>query len=136
MLSLRQCKRITDDRPLCFLLSLGLGLFALASMASEAEAMELKRAGFVGMRGKKSMENLYQDMYDTDPSFPEVKRSGFVGMRGKKSSSRNSDVEDLYEVTDPMYFMEKRAGFVGMRGKKFQTLPSEVSRALYRVHTK
>ena len=48
-----------------------------------------KRAGFVGMRGKKSdndgeMDPLAQMMYSS--SWPSLhKRAGFVGMRGKKS---------------------------------------------------
>ena len=48
-----------------------------------------KRAGFVGMRGKKSdaegdIDPLTQLMYSS--SWPSLhKRAGFVGMRGKKS---------------------------------------------------
>merc|ERR1719300_1468420 len=51
-----------------------------------------KRAGFVGMRGKKSygfdnQGDLLQYlamMYKPKPQ-PDLKRAGFVGMRGKKS---------------------------------------------------
>ena len=39
----------------------------------------LKRAGFVGMRGKKMAE-------DDEDGFALSKRAGFVGMRGKKWS--------------------------------------------------
>ena len=88
-----------------------------------SEAMELKRAGFVGMRGKKNLENLWNDLYDTEPMYPEQKRSGFVGMRGKKSEPS----DEAFNVAEPMFFTEKRAGFVGMRGKKFQSLPLDVS---------
>merc|ERR1711973_450049 len=85
--------------------------------------MEVKRAGFVGMRGKKEA-GLMEDMYENDPDILyESKRQGFVGMRGKKalpdSESDAAEAADLYAVPglDPdRYF--KRAGFVGMRGKK------------------
>ena len=44
-------------------------------------SITLKRAGFVGMRGKKSMP------YESDESemAAVAKRAGFVGMRGKKA---------------------------------------------------
>merc|ERR1712038_2002024 len=71
-----------------------------------------KRAGFVGMRGKKSygfdnQGDLLQYlamMYQPKPQ-PELKRAGFVGMRGKKSINDEST-------------LSKRAAFVGMRGRR------------------
>lgn len=78
--------------------------------------MRGKKAGFVGMRGKKAVEGEWdEDIYirkiadvlarlmairENDHSM--FKRAGFVGMRGKKSNR-----EEI-----------KRAGFVGMRGKR------------------
>ena len=72
-----------------FLLLLGI-IFEFASLVAFTEAVPFasaedlsynagyKRAGFVGMRGKKS------DI-DLDSPWPELpKRAGFVGMRGKK----------------------------------------------------
>lgn len=62
-----------------------------------------KRApmGFVGMRGKKSSNDDFEDITDTDDFFENgdgllLKRapSGFVGMRGKKSFSSNGDTDD------------------------------------------
>jgi len=85
-----------------------------------------KRAGFVGMRGKKSdndgeMDPLAQMMYSS--SWPSLhKRAGFVGMRGKKSYGFDNQ-GDLLQYLAMMYKPQpqpelKRAGFVGMRGKK------------------
>ena len=51
----------------------------------------IKRAGFVGMRGKKSdpEDEQYYFLNYWNPSWPDMlengKRAGFVGMRGKKS---------------------------------------------------
>ena len=75
-----------------------------------------KRAGFVGMRGKKSdsegdMDPLTQLMYGS--SWPSLhKRAGFVGMRGKKSYGNKGklfyyDSSNLYRYnkgTDPIMF--------------------------------
>ena len=90
-------------------------LMVYASLeVSEAAFMEDKRAGFVGMRGKKDSPPLnFDDYIDTDSPdlyYEAAKRSGFVGMRGKKDQE---DQEDLFYAPNP-----KRAGFVGMRGKK------------------
>merc|ERR1712179_685398 len=104
-----------------------------------------KRAGFVGMRGKKSygfdnQGDLLQYlamMYKPQPQ-PELKRAGFVGMRGKKSINDESTLskraafvgmrgrrtpqelgyDDLYNYqdTEDLAPRERRAGFVGMRG--------------------
>jgi len=85
-----------------------------------------KRAGFVGMRGKKSdaegdIDPLTQLMYSS--SWPSLhKRAGFVGMRGKKSYGFDNQ-GDLLQYLAMMYQPKpqpelKRAGFVGMRGKK------------------
>jgi len=85
-----------------------------------------KRAGFVGMRGKKSdsesdVDALTQLMYSG--SWPSLhKRAGFVGMRGKKSYGFDNQ-GDLLQYLAMMYQPKpkpelKRAGFVGMRGKK------------------
>jgi len=120
----RECKSITDNRSLSLLLRLSLALVVASTFA---EAMEVKRAGFVGMRGKKASDvetGLMEDMYENEPDLLyESKRQGFVGMRGKKaltdSESDAAEAADLYAVPglDPdRYF--KRAGFVGMRGKK------------------
>ena len=61
-----------------------------------------KRAGFVGMRGKK-------DSLEDGNNLLVNKRAGFVGMRGKKMAEDNEDG----------FALSKRAGFVGMRGKKW-----------------
>ena len=70
------------------------------------------RAGFVGMRGKKEDESLYE------------KRAGFVGMRGKKAptffpywlvhqtSQMGSD-----SGLEPSKARRASSGFVGMRGR-------------------
>lgn len=89
----------------------------------------LKRAGFVGMRGKKS-SLLEEEEADVVPLQDEVprswmdqevaKRAGFVGMRGKKADEQQ---QQQLEELDPAWFEQllaasKRSGFVGMRGKK------------------
>merc|ERR1712122_349264 len=73
-------------------------LMVYASLeVSEAAFMEDKRAGFVGMRGKKDSQPLnFDDYIDTDSPdlyYEAAKRSGFVGMRGKKDQE---DQEDLF----------------------------------------
>ena len=86
--------------------------------------VQVKRAGFVGMRGKKDMENSLEDLYASDPDSeaelyagPEVypysyyKRAGFVGMRGKKGQ-RYMGKPILPDALQRYV----RAGFVGMRG--------------------
>ena len=53
----------------------------------------VKRAGFVGMRGKKSdaeedanaLSELMSSHQVWEPAFSNHKRAGFVGMRGKKA---------------------------------------------------
>ena len=90
-----------------------------ASPVGEDEADELledygdhlddKRAGFVGMRGKKD-----EDLYP-------YKRAGFVGMRG-----RRADAE-----WEQAIMALKRAGFVGMRGKKSSGFVGMRGRRLY-----
>merc|ERR1711935_1070586 len=92
---LRECKIITDNRSLSLLLRLSLALVLASTLA---EAMEVKRAGFVGMRGKKSSDlveaGLMEDMYENDPELLyESKRQGFVGMRGKKALSDSDAAE-------------------------------------------
>ena len=84
------------------ILSFGI-LLEIASYVALAEAAPAdnlpenafeasKRAGFVGMRGKKSdsegdVDALTQLMYSG--SWPSLhKRAGFVGMRGKKSHGK------------------------------------------------
>ena len=78
----------------------------------------LKRAGFVGMRGKKGMPSLDESgaesdawLLDDDMADLMSKRAGFVGMRGKKFDAANRQAW-LSQL------LNKRAGFVGMRGKK------------------
>jgi len=89
------------------------------------EALELKRAGFVGMRGKKSdsIEVPTDDFYENNPKMLyQSKRQGFVGMRGKKSMDHEDAVNELFAAqngADAERYL-KRAGFVGMRGKKGQ----------------
>jgi len=129
----KECKSITDNRSLSLLLRLSLALVVASTLA---EAMEVKRAGFVGMRGKKEA-GLMEDMYENDPDILyESKRQGFVGMRGKKSSLPDSEAveaAELYAVPglDPdRYF--KRAGFVGMRGKKTSDYASNYASYLRR----
>lgn len=68
------------------------------------EKEKRKPSGFVGMRGKKSVNN--DDYFDAEKRVP----MGFQGVRGKKSEYPN------FIHTD-----EKRVpvtGFFGMRGKK------------------
>lgn len=68
------------------------------------EKEKRKPSGFVGLRGKKSVNN--DDYYDFEKRAP----MGFQGVRGKKSEYSN------FIGTD-----DKRmpvAGFFGMRGKK------------------
>merc|ERR1712008_357853 len=65
MLSIiKECKRITESRSLSLLLTLSLVLIITSTLA---EAMQVKRAGFVGMRGKKDMEGSLEDLYASDP---------------------------------------------------------------------
>ena len=71
---------------------------------------EFKRAGFVGMRGKKSISD--------ESTLP--KRAAFVGMRGRRTPSELGYDEPylpyLQEMDDEVSERERRAGFVGMRG--------------------
>ena len=76
----KQCKWITDNRSLSLLLTLS---FVLAAASTLAEAMQVKRAGFVGMRGKKSsstLEGLLEDLYENDPDifYDTHKRQGCI----------------------------------------------------------
>merc|ERR1712156_164 len=80
----RECKSITDNRSLSLLLRLSLALVVASTFA---EAMEVKRAGFVGMRGKKQSD--YASNYASYLRRPTLYdamarniRAGFVGMRG------------------------------------------------------
>nr|BAD06363.1 preprotachykinin B [Panulirus interruptus] len=68
-------------------------------------------SGFLGMRGKKSDEEIFGDASDDSDLETLLKRapSGFLGMRGKKA---------------PSGFLGMRgkkapSGFLGMRGKKY-----------------
>lgn len=63
-----------------------------------------KPSGFVGLRGKKSVNN--DDFYEYEKRAP----MGFQGVRGKKSEFPNFIGDDEKRV--PV------AGFFGMRGKK------------------
>jgi hypothetical protein len=71
----------------------------------ESTPSNLKRAGFVGMRGKKS---------SSDESTLQ-KRAAFVGMRGRRTPDE-SGYDELYLPYVQDIEQEKRAGFVGMRG--------------------
>ena len=69
---------------------------------------ELKRAGFVGMRGKKSVND----------ESTLSKRAAFVGMRGRRTPLELGYDDFLYmpDFEDGLAQRERRAGFVGMRG--------------------
>lgn len=86
------------------LLSLGI-ILEIASLVALTDALPtsmdlsdntyeaVKRAGFVGMRGKKSdaeedasaLSQLMSSHQVWEPALSNHKRAGFVGMRGKKS---------------------------------------------------
>merc|ERR1712029_1088206 len=103
----KKCQRITDSRVLCLLFTLSL-LLAVASTLTEA--IELKRAGFVGMRGKKSntIEDQSEEFYENNPQpLFTNKRQGFVGMRGKKGQPHFDTLQEAMQRIG-------RAGFVGM----------------------
>ena len=104
----RKCKAITDDRMHHVLVALFV-LMALA--ATTSEALAIKRAGFVGMRGKKDVD--YHYLFEDPAEFH--KRSGFVGMRGKKAEADEAaqELEDLSNI-----YKRASSAFVGMRGKK------------------
>merc|ERR1711936_1340450 len=112
------------------LLSLGI-ILEVASLVALTDALPtsmdlsdntyeaVKRAGFVGMRGKKSygfdnqgdllqyLSMLYQQQpVSRNLQSTHLKRAGFVGMRGKKSTTGDESV------------LQKRAAFVGMRGRR------------------
>lgn len=79
-----------------------------------------KRAGFVGMRGKKYA---YEGGNDEDAFDTFAKRAGFVGMRGKKSFETTPEAlpvtDQEQELMDMLRAMHKRRPqFMGMRGKK------------------
>jgi len=97
-----------------------------------------KRAGFVGMRGRKrAFERLELEAGPHEDRFASpyeiIKRAGFVGMRGKKSMPYESEDEE-----SEMGPVAKRAGFVGMRGKKAgkggSSLPSDALSAAKYYH--
>merc|ERR1712193_60500 len=119
MLSIvRECKSITDNRSPSLLLRFSLALVVASTLA---EAMEVKRAGFVGMRGKKSSDietASMEDMYEDPDILYESKRQGFVGMRGKKQSDYASNYASYLRRPTLYDAMARniRAGFVGMRG--------------------
>ena len=129
----------------------GLDLFneaAEAAAANEPPAMSYaaaKRAGFVGMRGKKDVEDFENNFENYLPEAPEEKRGkamGFTGMRGKKDLfGLNTLTEDQWKMLGkgssgqnelrypvPMEAELRRSeevgskrgnsAFVGMRGKK------------------
>merc|ERR1711962_745041 len=119
----RECKSITDNRSLSLLLRLSLALVVASTFA---EAMEVKRAGFVGMRGKKALTDSESDaaeaadLYAVPGLDPDryFKRAGFVGMRGKKQSDYASNYASYLRRPTLYDAMARniRAGFVGMRG--------------------
>merc|ERR1712020_38370 len=125
------------------LLSLGI-ILEIASLVALTDALPtsmdlsdntyeaVKRAGFVGMRGKKSdaeeganaLSQLMSSHQVWEPALSNHKRAGFVGMRGKKSYGFDNQ-GDLLQYLSMLYQQRestpsnlKRAGFVGMRGKK------------------
>jgi hypothetical protein len=105
---------------------------------TDAVEEEDKRAGFVGMRGKK--DATFYDLYggggssdynsaaapDSDAELLyQLKRSGFVGMRGKKMKGYLNSMKYLGYPGYPEYAMRNanlernsrsNSGFVGMRG--------------------
>merc|ERR550539_1018255 len=132
------------------LLSLGI-ILEIASLVALTDALPtsmdlsdntyeaVKRAGFVGMRGKKSdaeedanaLSQLMSSHQVWEPALSNHKRAGFVGMRGKKSYGFDNQ-GDLLQYLSMLYQQQpvsrnlqgthlKRAGFVGMRGKKSAT---------------
>merc|ERR1712193_198319 len=122
MLSIvRECKSITDNRSPSLLLRFSLALVVASTLA---EAMEVKRAGFVGMRGKKALSDSdaseAADLYAVPGLDPTryFKRAGFVGMRGKKQSDYASNYASYLRRPTLYDAMARniRAGFVGMRG--------------------
>ena len=83
----------------------------LAMMYKPKAQPDLKRAGFVGMRGKKSV---------SDES-TLGKRAAFVGMRGRRTPLELGYDDFLYmpyiqDLEEGLEQRERRAGFVGMRG--------------------
>ena len=87
-------------------------LYQQQPVSRNLQGTHLKRAGFVGMRGKKSTTG--------DESVLQ-KRAAFVGMRGRRGLSELGydgmdlpySIQDMEEEMSPK---ERRAGFVGMRG--------------------
>lgn len=82
----------------------------LISLATSQEMEKRVPQGFLGMRGKKDMEDeLTEQFYKRKPQF-------FVGVKGKKS------LHEILEAGEEFY---KRApmGFMGMRGKKEALFP-------------
>ena len=75
-------------------LALFLIVFA-CSLETASASMEDKRAGFVGMRGKKDHFDFNEYFDDSDLYYDKRGGKGFVGMRGKK------DQEDNDKLLDP-----------------------------------
>lgn len=79
--------------------------------------LEDKRAGFVGMRGKKDYSDGEDESEDDPDAYMQYlipdhpKRAGFVGMRGKKDN-----YEDLLRAAAADH--KRASSFFGMRGKK------------------
>merc|ERR1711879_443561 len=96
-------------------LALFLIVFA-CSLETASASMEDKRAGFVGMRGKKDQEDNEALFYAPLIEDAASKRAGFVGMRGKKGKN----YWPSYWFSTPNLDRESRgnSGFVGMRGRK------------------
>lgn len=103
--------------------------FLLQQMAAAAAAS--KRAGFMGMRGKKSgngemdEDDDNADEFDSSngyvDSVPEAinaysaKRAGFVGMRGKRPFWQERPELSRNHLLNRF---RKSAGFMGMRGRR------------------
>ena len=148
MNSTKSCRRHTtfsDIRSNALSCGLLLAFILLVFPMNMTDATEEdldKRAGFVGMRGKK--DATFYDLYggggsssdynsaaapDSDAAelLYQLKRSGFVGMRGKKLKGYQANMKLLGYPGYPEYVMRKlnenlarnsrsNSGFVGMRG--------------------
>eukprot|EP00096_Caligus_rogercresseyi_P004792 TRINITY_DN19291_c0_g1_i1.p1 TRINITY_DN19291_c0_g1~~TRINITY_DN19291_c0_g1_i1.p1 ORF type:complete len:179 (+),score=43.63 TRINITY_DN19291_c0_g1_i1:45-539(+) len=82
--------------------------------------LQAKRAGFIGMRGKKNFPQREEDVEDFGEL--EGKRGEFVGMRGKKILEDSVVYGNPHFLNWPRFpyssYKKRRPEFLGMRGKK------------------
>ncbi|KAG6443522.1 tachykinins [Manduca sexta] len=81
----------------------------LVSMIASQELYKRLPQGFVGMRGKKYIDDSAEQFYKRKPQF-------FVGVKGKKT------FYDFMESPEN-YFKRAPMGFMGVRGKKEALIP-------------